>query len=178
MRNSSIMRYSSALLLSLVLSGCATGPSFDTREVDAALTPKVVTADSETAIGKQVQWGGTIVKTSNLKQRTQIEVLAYPLSSRAKPQLDSDTLGRFLIEKDGYLEPASYAAGRMISVVGRVTATRLTQIGEASYEQPVVEAGQLYLWPPDQPYSGSGVQFGVGVGSGGGGWGTGIGVGF
>jgi outer membrane lipoprotein len=168
------------VLLAWLLSACATGPTFDTRGVDPALTPQRVSNSPQAATGKAVQWGGTILGVSNQPERTQIEVLAYPLGSNAKPQTDGDPLGRFILEKSGYLEPAIYAQGRLISVVGTVTGTQAGQVGEASYDYPVVDARQLYLWPEDRDY-GAGVHFGVGVGSGGWDgtrWGTGVGIGF
>ena len=57
-----------------------------------------------------------------------------------------------------------------------------SKVGEANYDQPVVDARQVYLWPEDQGPQGSGVSFGFGVGSGGWGsgssWGVGVGTGF
>jgi len=165
------------LMFVLLLNACTTAPPLNTTGVDPSLTPQGVTANPRTALGKTVQWGGTILGTSNLQDRTQIEVLAYPLDSSGKPQSDSTPLGRFILEKSGYLEPATYKQGRLISVVGTVTGTRAGKIGEASYEHPLVEARDVYLWPETQDRGGSSVHFGFGVGSGGG-WGSGVGIGF
>jgi outer membrane lipoprotein len=165
------------LLFALLLSACASGPAFDTAGVDPSVTPRRVANSPQTAVGKRVQWGGTILGVSNQPERTQIEVLAYPLGGNKKPRRDNEPLGRFILERSGYLEPATYAQGRLISVVGTVSGTRVGRIGEASYDHPVVDAAQLYLWPEDSGY-GSGVHFGVGVGTGGTRWGTGVGIGF
>lgn len=170
------------LLPTLLLGACASGPTFNTAGVVPALTPSTVVANPMPATGQNVQWGGTIISTTNLQDHTQIEVLAYPLNSRARPESNSTPLGRFILEQKGFLDPATYKQGRQISAVGTVTGTRTTTVGEASQEQPVVDARQVYLWPENQGSQDSGVTFGVGVGSGGWGsgssWGVGVGTGF
>jgi len=170
------------LLPALLLGACASAPTFDTTGVVPGLTPQTVTANPLPATGESVQWGGTIIGITNLQDRTRIEVLAYPLDSKARPRSDSNPLGRFILEQQGFLDPATYKEGRQISAVGTVTGTRITSVGEASYDHPVVDARQIYLWPEDQGPQGSGVTFGVGVGSGGWGsgtsWGVGVGTGF
>jgi outer membrane lipoprotein len=171
------------LLPALLLVACAaSGPAFNMTGVDPFLTPQSVTTNPPAATGKDVQWGGTIIGVSNLQDRTRIEVLAYPLDRKARPQTGSSPLGRFYLEQSGFLDPATYKQGRQLSTVGTVTGITTGKVGEASYEQPVVDARQIYLWPEDGGYSGSGVTFGIGAGSGGWGsgssWGVGVGTGF
>ena len=171
-----------SILLPLLLCACASTPAFNTTGVDPHLSPQSVTASPQTATGKSVQWGGTILGTTNLQERTRIEVLAYPLDSKARPKSDSSPLGRFFLEQHGFLDPATYKQGRQISAVGTVTGTLSSKVGEASYDHPVVDARQIYLWPEDRGSGGSGVTFGIGGGSGGWGsgtsWGVGVGTGF
>jgi outer membrane lipoprotein len=155
------LRCSLLLIAFLLLSACAGGPTFDSSGVDRALTPRGVAAAPQAA-GKQVLWGGAIVRTSNLQDSTQVEVLAYPLDARERPQSERDPLGRFILEQRGYLEPGTYAEGRLLSVVGTVRGTRAGHVGEADYTFPVMDARQIHLWPKDK---GGGVSFGVGVGT-------------
>jgi outer membrane lipoprotein len=171
------LRLTLSVILLLLLSACASGPTFNTGGVDRSLTPRGVAAEPQLATRKSVLWGGTILTTSNLKDRTRIEVLAYPLDTDKRPQRDSDPLGRFILERAGFLEPASYAEGRQVTAIGRVTGIRAGRVDETDYTYPVIDARQLYLWPRDRGYSGSNVHFGIGVGSGGH-WGGGVGVGF
>jgi len=150
----------------LLLSACASGPTFQTAGVDRALTPRGVAAEPQTAMGQTVLWGGVILTTTNLQDRTQIEVLAYPLDNDEWPLRDNEPLGRFILEQAGYLEPASYAEGRLISVTGTVTGTRAGRVGDTAYAYPVIKAGQVYLWPRDSARDRTRVIFGVGVGVG------------
>jgi outer membrane lipoprotein len=172
------MRYIPLSILLFLLTACASAPSFDTLDVDPLLTPQGVTAKPQPAMGKSVQWGGTIVSTANQRNSTQVEVLAYPLDADGRPKTDNAAQGRFILERAGYLEPASYAAGRQVTVVGTVSGTRTGRVGEADYVYPVVAAKQLHLWPQGQSRSGTSTIFGIGVGGGSGGSGGGVGVGF
>ena len=168
------------LLPALLLSACASSPTFNTAGVVPSLTPQTVAANPLPATGKNVQWGGTIIGVANLQDRTRIEVLAYPLDSKARPLGNNNPLGRFFLEQSGFLDPATYKQGRQISAVGTVTGTRTSMVGEASYDHPVVDARQIYLWPENQESQGTGVTFGIGAGSWGSGtgWGVGVGTGF
>jgi outer membrane lipoprotein len=157
-----LLRFNLLVILFLLLSGCASGPIFDSGGVDRSLIPRGVIADPQIAKGKQVLWGGSIIRTTNLKDSTQMEVLAYPLDANERPQSESDPLGRFILEQSGYLEPKSYAVGRLVTVVGAVSGSRVGRVGESEYDFPVVGARQIHLWPEDK---GRGVSFGVGVGT-------------
>jgi outer membrane lipoprotein len=150
------------ILLSLLL-GCASAPEFDTTQVDSALTPQSVIAEPETSRGKIALWGGTILDTINLKEMTQVEVLAYPLSSSHRPLLDKKPLGRFIIQQQGYLEPTSYAQGRLLTVMGKVAETQSGKVGESAYTYPVIDATQLYLWTKADDNDTS-IHFGLGIG--------------
>jgi len=172
------MRHTTLLVLLFLLSACASGPSFNTVGVDPLLTPQGVAAKPQPATGKSVQWGGVIVSTTNLQGSTQIEVLAYPLDSDGRPKSDGTAQGRFILERTGYLEPASYAEGRQVTAVGTVTRTQTGKVGEADYTYPVITAKQLHLWSPARDYGGTSTMFGIGVGGGSGGAGGGVGVGF
>jgi outer membrane lipoprotein len=166
------------VILLLLLSACASTPAFNAGGVDRSLTPRNVATSPQLATGKRVQWGGVILSTTNLKDSTQVEVLAYPLDADARPQSDSNPLGRFILERAGYLEPATYAEGRRITAVGTVTGTRAGQVGDSDYNYPVITARQLYLWPPGQGRDGVSVGGYIGFGVGGGDQDSAIGIGF
>ncbi len=161
------MRKLAALTVCLLaLAGCATTPRFDTAGVDKSLTPRSAVAIAPSSIGQRIQWGGVIVKTRNLRQQTQLEVLAYPLDSDGEPDQAAAPQGRFLLSQQGYLEPVDYAAGRLLTTVGTIARVEHGQVGEADYKYPVVEAAQVHLWPKQTPYpqrGDSNVHFGIGV---------------
>ncbi len=134
------------LLLFGLLAGCAGTPAFDSAQVALDLSPQKALALPDESIGKRVIWGGTIVSIHNLRDVTEIEVLTYPLDRSFKPRLDQPAMARILIEQPGFLEPATYARGRKISVLGTLKKITRGRIGDADYRYPVVAADQIRLW--------------------------------
>lgn len=132
----------------VLLAGCATGPRYDTHQVELELTPARVSAGPELYQGTVVLWGGAIVATRNLADYSEIEVLSYPLDRSQRPRVDRQPGGRFLLRQAGYLEEIDYAPGRQVTVRGALAAAVTGRVGEAPYIYPVVEAGELHLWPP------------------------------
>jgi outer membrane lipoprotein len=152
------------LLLSVVmLAACASTPEFNTEGVNMNLTPKMAAAEREALKGKQVLWGGVIIASTNLKEATQLEILAYPLDDSQRPNTSDKALGRFLALQPGYLETTDYAQGRQITVKGMLGETRTGRVGESEYIYPVVNINQLYLWPKEGEYIEPQIQFGIGV---------------
>lgn len=151
------------IFLTIALVGCATTRPFNSEGVDMNLTPKRAAIDGETFKGKTVMWGGVIIATTNLKDSTQMEILAYPLDSYQRPMGEDQALGRFLAIKPGYLETTDYAQGRHITVKGTLGATRTGRVGESEYVYPVVNISQQHLWPQDGEYVEPRVRFGIGV---------------
>lgn len=147
----------------LLLVACADLPKFDTREVDKSLLPTQVAADIKNFKGKAVMWGGTILSGTNFKDRSRLEVLAYPVDKDGWPERDQKPLGRFILSQKGYLETADYATGRLITVVGTVSGVEQGKIGETAYTYPVVQSRQLHLWSRMDRKSDTGFHFGIGV---------------
>lgn len=162
-----IKRLIQTLTVVLLLAACASGPGYDTRQVSLATTPRSAVDELEAVRGQKVLWGGVILNTSNMASVTRLEILAYPLDGQQSPQRDREPLGRFLLEHQGFLEPATYAEGRLITTVGTVVSSARGQVGELDYIYPVIEASALHLWPRDSDYTTpSNVHFGIGIGIG------------
>ena len=147
----------------LIVRGCAT--PYDIGNADPRVTPVEAAQDVAGMLNHTVAWGGLIAAAKNLKDKSEIEVVGYPLDSENRPNHDAKPTGRFLVIQPGYLETADYAPGRLITVVGTVTETRSGTVGEAKYVYPVVVATKLQLWPKStadrrEP----GFHFGIGVG--------------
>ncbi|MFW5969832.1 MAG: Slp family lipoprotein [Halofilum sp. (in: g-proteobacteria)] len=154
--------YSAVLLLAL--AGCASAP-LATEGVDPDATPTAVKDDAEAAVDRTVLWGGVIADARNLRERTRLEIVAYPLGKRTqRPDTDAASLGRFRVYVDGYLETAVYEPGRRFTVRGRVEGVEKGRIDEAEYVFPVVKGESFELWPEQtRRERGSGVNFGFGV---------------
>lgn len=147
------------------VTGCATTPPLDLTGVDREVTPVQAMAQPGEARGQRVLWGGVIVGSRNLTSGTELEVLAYPLTSAGKPDRNADPTRRFLLTHAGYLEPVDYGPGRLVSAVGKVAGAREGKVGETPYTYPLLEAEQVHLWPRESARrTDPSVHFGVGVG--------------
>lgn len=160
----SVMLFKLLLLFPLVLLvACASSPRFKTEGVETDMTPKQAVVENQALQGKSVLWGGVIITATNLKESTQLEILAYPLGDYQQPVTNGQALGRFLAVQKGYLETADYAQGRQVTVKGSLGETRSGRIGETEYVYPVVNIHRVHLWPKEGESSESRVRFGIGV---------------
>lgn len=143
--------------------GCAT--SFDIGNAAINVTPPQAASDVAAVQGKLVAWGGVIVNTKNLAEKTRIEVLGYPLDRRNRPDLEAKPFGRFLAVYAGFLDPVTFASGRLVTMVGNVTGTLPGTVGDAHYVYPVIESSRMFLWPTaEQEATQPQFHFGVGIG--------------
>ena len=156
-------------VLIFITAACVTGQ----KQSDSGPTPTQIVKSGEAS--SAVHWGGRIVRVENLRNRTLIEVLAFPLDSGGRPLTDRAADGRFMIETAGFLEPHEYAPNRLIEVYGQLSGFRNGRVGEAEYRYPLVMAERLVLRAEDAAASGtSRFRFGFGTGTFGSGSGVGI----
>ena len=151
------------LMALTLLTACSTTPVFDTQGIATEITPQLAQTSPDTVQGATVLWGGIIIASTNLEDTTQLEVLAYPLGRRQKPQPDQAPLGRFLVIQQGYLETSDYAPGRLLTATGQVREIREGRVGESTYHYPVLSPGQLHLWRESGGQTATRLHFGVGV---------------
>ena len=158
-----------------LLAGCASTPPASTGPTPADI---VTSGDAN----GEVHWGGQIVKVKNLNDRTLVEVLALPLDADGRPLVDRQQEGRFIVDKQGFLEPHEYAPDRLIEVRGLLKGFTDGRVGDAPYRYPVVISERLKLWDAarNTTYGGPRItpSIGIGVGSGGTRGGVGVGIGF
>jgi len=145
------------------LGGCASGPLSE-EGVDRNLTPGDVRAAGDTAKGKTVLWGGEIVSSRNLPERTRIEVVAYPLAHFQRPNTDAAPMARFRAYQDGYLETAAYARGRQVTLRGEVTGTETGKVDDIDYTFPTVDIEAIELWQPERSVERNEPRFHFGFG--------------
>lgn len=150
-------------LLVFVLAGCATSKTlYDTNAVTATLTPDQVASDPESAKGTVI-WGGVIVSSVNLVDRTQFEVLAYPLDKNQRPVTRKKSLGRFLLQSPDYVETKDYAPGREVTTIGTLQGITKGEINDAQYDYPTVTVSDVYLWNRDNSHEKPRFIFGIGL---------------
>lgn len=156
------MRNTALFILLLLVTACASSP-LKLEGVNRTVTPAMISSEHPYT-DMRVVWGGMIIKTQPLQQKTQIEVLAFPVDSNGEPDRQTTSQGRFLIQHQGYLEPADFAPGRWVSVVGKIGQSQMGTVGKVNYRFPVIVPEQLYLWPLSSSRSNTQTFFHFGIG--------------
>lgn len=156
-----------AALIAGLLAGCAPSPIFQTTTPLNGATPAQVAQTPERFASSEVIWGGRIVQVENFADRSEIEVLAYPLDRSQRPKANDAGNGRFIAVISGYVEPLDYPAGRLMTVQGNLNGSRAGKVGDAAYVFPLVKVLRTHVWTPAELESGrSNVHFGLGLGIG------------
>ena len=137
-------------LAALAAGGCATVPPQVAGNDFAPITPQQ--ASSQNAHGTRVRWGGEIIKVEPKSDSTCIEILSRELYSDARPNRHDQSDGRFIACGKGFYDPAVYAKGRDVTIVGQVAGTEQHQVGDYNYTYARVDADNVYLWPKRQNY--------------------------
>lgn len=166
-----VMSVISACVLLAVsgVNGCAPVISKEVmQEVDEGISFQEMQQRPEVYQGKTTVLGGDIIQTENYPNKTLLVVLHRPLDSRQRPETEGTSLGRFIVRVPGFLDPAIYQAGRLITVAGEVAGKETRTLGEVSYTYPVIEKRELHLWPREGSGSSGSipVHFGIGIGIG------------
>ena len=116
--------------------------------------------------GKTLILGGTIIAVTNTSDgRGELEILQRPLGHRLEPQLDDQTQGRFLVQREGRFEDLEFVKGRRISLAGRVIGSTTRQVDQSNYVYPQLELIEYHLWPQGRGYSRDNFSYSFGLGA-------------
>lgn len=149
----------------LMMLGCATGISRQTRsQVTYHGTFAALQKAPDKHTGATVMLGGKVLETKGSQSSTEITVLQLPLDARDRPQDGDQSQGRYIVQSKQFLDPATYQAGSLLTVVGRVAGSEVRSIGGFQYVYPLVEAMEIKPWPATLRKSPS-FHFGIGVGT-------------
>jgi outer membrane lipoprotein len=138
--------YLAEFLIIVFFVGCAHPVSQEIRKgINLSIKFDSLVEDPNLFIGKHVLFGGVIVVTRNLKDGTELEIVQKNLDSYGNLEVGDYSGGRFLFFSKGYLEPEIFATGREVIGVGKVMGQKLGQVGDYSYNFPIIEVEELYL---------------------------------
>ena len=132
-------------LAALALAGCATVPA-PLQGQYTRVSPRDAIASEQR--GVPVRWGGRIVSTEPLADRTCFEIVSTGLVATGRPRWAADdTGGRFIACRAGFYDPAIFQADREVTVTGVIDGYESRRIGEYDYRFPRLAADVVYLWP-------------------------------
>ncbi|HSB40355.1 MAG TPA: Slp/YeaY family lipoprotein [Methylomirabilota bacterium] len=144
------MRRLRLLPLLVLLTGCATAfPDEVMRTVNTQVTADELRAMPEAHKGTRVIVGGDILATQPRTGETEIELLTRRLRGDDSPERSDRSPGRVLLRTKEFLDPAVYAPGRRITVIGLVEGVEERKIGDVTYRYPVLAVERIRLWARD-----------------------------
>ena len=143
------MRWLRLAAVMVLATGCASAfPDEMLQTVNRQLTLVELREAPDQHVGARVILGGEILVTTPQSGQTTIEVLGRRLRRAQVPEWSDRSDGRFLVRSTRFLDPAVYAPGRQITVLGTVTGSEERPLGEIPYRYPILAAERLVLWPP------------------------------
>lgn len=135
------------VFLILLSSACSSLPPAIENAPNADVSYSQAVADINAYKGAPIRWGGVIVDLQNEQNQSILQVLAYPLNSYGRPEIDKPYQGRFLIKTPEFLDPAVYVKDREITAAGSLKGDVERIIGNKKLKLPVIESTVVYLWP-------------------------------
>ena len=134
-------------LVALFLVGCSTFP--DKLQLDdntQLVTYEDAASKAEQVKGKMLRWGGSIAKVENKPDSTIFEMVYYPLNGYGKPVSGDDSMGRFRMSVDGFMDPMVYKVGRLMTFTAQLNGLETGLVGEHEYVFPTATVDAYYLW--------------------------------
>jgi outer membrane lipoprotein len=140
-----------SILLLFGLSACSSTPEAIRKAPTDAPGLAEVRQQPERYLGSAVRWGGTLIKVSNLSDESHLEIVARELSRGGEPHPGDQSEGRFIAVLPGFVDPAIYTPGRLLTVRGLLQGSVEQALGELDYRYPLVAVDNHYLWPEIPP---------------------------
>ncbi|MEE9591737.1 MAG: Slp family lipoprotein [Thermodesulfobacteriota bacterium] len=145
------MRKIILIAIIILLSGCGSVISREARRgVDRSITPSMVQIEPDTYSNQKIIWGGIIISTNNLKDRSIIEVLHIPSKRTGEAGGSESPQGRFLINAIGYLDPLTYRKDMKIVVAGSIKGIVVKKLDVMEYTYPLIEPVEMHLFNPGE----------------------------
>ncbi len=149
--------------LVFAMLGCASGISQQARlQVNYHGSFLELQRNADEHNGKVAILGGKVIETVRSETASEITVLHLPLDWRNRPEDNDQSQGRYLIRSKEFLDPAIYAKGTLLTVVGRIHGSEVRSIGEFEYAYPIIEAIEVRRC---EAGTSTGIHFGIGVGT-------------
>src|SRR3990170_4816182 len=138
--------------LLLFITGCASVISENIlKQAELNVTVPMVQADPKAHIGRKVVWGGLIISTENLEDKTLIEVFQTRLDSTQSPTREPlANGGRFIVSIEGYADPLIYREKKGITAAGVIAGIETKKIGRMDYAYPVLKPMETHLFDMEE----------------------------
>ena len=147
------------LLGALLLAGCSSFPDkLHLEDTTQLVIYEDAASKAEEVKGKMLRWGGAIAKVENKPDSTIFEMVYYPLNGHGRPISGEESMGRFRIRVNGFMDPMVYQVGRLMTFTGELNGLEKGLVGEHEYVFPAADVKAYYLWRDVQRINVTGVH--------------------
>ncbi|MFT4937652.1 MAG: outer membrane lipoprotein [Paraglaciecola sp.] len=147
------------LFVTFWLTGCSIIPEqLQLADGTNLLSYQDAASNSEQVLGQTARWGGVVAKIKNMSEMTIVEMVYYPLRSYGRPVSGDESIGRFRVYVNGFVDPMVYSVGRSVTFTGQFTGLQEGLVGEHKYVFPTIQSSAYHLWQEIQRVDISGVQ--------------------
>ena len=147
------------LLVMLWLTGCSNIPEqIQLADDTNLLSYQDAASKSEQVSGQIARWGGVIAKIENKPEITVLEIVYYPLRGYGRPVSRDESIGRFRVNVNGFMDPMVYNVGRSVTFTGEFTGLEEGLVGEHKYVFPTLQSSGYHLWRDIQRVDISGIH--------------------
>ena len=133
-----------ALLLPIVLTGCAFSPN----EIQVASSQPLVSFSDITdeSVGKGVRWGGVILDLSKQDDSTTVTVSQYPLLQSGQPIYRQQSGGTFTAKFNNSLNLENLQQGAILTLVGNVEQLQKPETSLDVSPLATIQTSNFYVW--------------------------------
>jgi outer membrane lipoprotein len=139
------------VLASALLPSCSPLSKSVRQVAESGVSFETIRQNPERYIGKRVVLGGYILEVKNLPTATRLTILQTPLDYQDRPKAKEDSHGRFVVARDGFLDPAVFETDRMLTVAGVVQGRETIMIDGYSYPTIALNPIEMHLWEKEVP---------------------------
>ena len=126
----------------LALAACTTVP----EQIQGEFAPVSPDRAEPGVIGAEVRWGGVILGSRYVDDKTCFEVLSRELDKYLRPAQEDYSNGRFIACKPGFQDPLVFSKGREITATGAIRNITVRKVEDFNYRYPVIDVDTLVLW--------------------------------
>lgn len=153
-------------LLLFCLAGCTPIISKESLgTVDRGISFAELRQAPEKYVGKVLLLGGGIAGVRNTPDGGELEVVQFATDESGEITDTAASGGRFIAWSSGFIDPALYRPGLLVTLVGEVRGKKTMLLGEVEYTYPVLAIREMHLWKPEEGQSPTLFHFGIGVGT-------------
>jgi outer membrane lipoprotein len=135
------------IILTMLVVGCSTIPDkLEVPEGTSLVSYETAASQAEAVKGQTARWGGVIAKIENKAESTLLELVYYPLRSYGRPVSADESIGRFRVYVQGFMDPMVYKVGRAMTFTGQFVGIEEGLVGEHKYMFPTLQSSAYYLW--------------------------------